>query len=120
MSLVTVTRWTARILSCLVVLFFGFFLIAHFVGDAGRPSRPLFWHDYVILTTLILSLVGLLLAWKWEKTGAAIALLAMMVCAVVNWRILIFPGTLIPITALLYSVSWWLRRRRLIVIEASH
>lgn len=111
MSLVTLTRWTARILTCLIVLFFGFFLVAHLIGDEGAPSRPLNWSDYVILTTLVASLVGLLLAWKWERVGAAIALISIVICAAVNWRILIFPGTLIPFTALLYSLSRWMRRR---------
>jgi hypothetical protein len=117
MSLTTLTKWTARVLTCLIVLFFGFFLVAHLIGDEGRPSRPLNWSDYVILTTLVVSLVGLLLAWKWERLGAAIALIAIMICAAVNWRVLIFPGTLIPLTALLYSVSWWMRRRYMIVIS---
>ena len=112
----TIARWTARVLTCLIVLFFGFFLIAHLVGDQGRPSRPLNWSDYVILTTLVVSLVGLLLAWKWERMGAAIALIAIVICAVVNWRVLIFPGALIPLTALLYWVSFWMRRRRILVM----
>lgn len=115
MSLTALTRWTARALTCLIVLFFGFFLVAHLIGDAGRPSRPLNWSDYVILATIIASLVGLLLAWKWERLGAALALIAVVICAVVNWKILIFPGTLIPLTALLYSLSWWLRRRYTVV-----
>lgn len=111
MSLITVTKWTARVLTCLIVLFFGFFLLAHLIGDEGRPSRPLTWSDYLILTTLVGSLIGLLLAWRWERLGAAIALIAIVICAAVNWRVLIFPGTLIPFTALLYSISWWMRRR---------
>ncbi len=80
-------------------------LKADFVGDQGRPSRPLAWGDYVILTTLIVSLAGLLLAWKWELAGAAIALIAIVVCAIVNWQILVSPGALIAINALLYFVS---------------
>jgi hypothetical protein len=94
-------------------LFYGFFLIAHLVGDQGRSSRPLNWNDYVILTTLVVSLVGLLLAWKWERPGAGVALIAIGICAALNWKVVVFPGTLIPITALLYSFSSWLRRRRL-------
>ena len=111
MRLVTITRWTARVLTCLIVLFYGFFLVAHVVGDADRSSRTLNWSDYVILTTLIVSLVGLLLAWKWERAGATITLIAIILCALANWKVLIFPGTLIPLTALLYSLSWWLRPR---------
>jgi len=110
MSVVTTFRWSARILSSLIVLFYGFFLVAHLVGDQGVASRPLVWSDYAILATLVISLLSLLLAWKWEFAGAAIALAAIMVCAVLNWRVLVFPGTLIPVSALLYLLSWWTRR----------
>ena len=112
MSVATIIKWTARILTCLLVLFFGFFLVAHLTGDAGRPTRPLNWSDYVILATLVVSLVGLLLAWKWARLGATITLLAIATCAAVNWQVLIFPGTLIPLTALLYPLSWWSARSR--------
>jgi len=109
MSSMALVRWGARTLSGLIVLFFGFFLVAHLVGDQGQASRPLVWGDYVILATLIVSLVGLLLAWKWEFAGAAIALIAILACAVVNWRILVSPGALIPIVAVLYLLSSRLR-----------
>ena len=107
MSFVTPMRWTARVLSGLIVLFFGFFLIAHLIGEQGGPSRPMVWNDYVILTTLVIALVGLLLSWRWEFAGAAVTLIAIAVCAAVNWRVLVFPGALIPITAMLFLISWW-------------
>ena len=109
MSFVTSLRWTARVLSGLIVLFFGFFLIAHLIGDQGRPSRPMGWNDYVILTTLVIALAGLLLSWKWEFAGAAVTLVAIAVCAAANWRVLV-PGALIPISAILYLISWWISR----------
>ena len=107
---VVLVRWGARILSGLIVLFFGFFLVAHLMGDQGQATRPLVRGDYIILATLIVSLVGLLVAWKWEFAGAAIALIAILACAVVNWRILVSPGALIPITSVLYLLSWRLCR----------
>lgn len=113
MSLVMMARWSARVLSGLIVLFYGFFLVAHLVGDQGGPSRPLVWNDYVILVTLVLSLVGLLVAWRWELAGAAITLIGIAVCAAVNWRVLVFPGALIPVAALLYLLSWRLNGPRL-------
>ena len=106
MSFVTPLRWTARVLSGLIVLFFGFFLIAHLIGDQGRPSRPMMWNDYVIITTLVIALVGLLLSWKSEFAGAVVTLIAIAVCAALNWKVLV-PGALIPITAVLYMISWW-------------
>jgi len=109
MSLVTLVRWSARALSGLIVLFYGFFLVAHLFGEQGQPSRALVSSDYIILATLIASLVGLMLAWKWELIGAAVTLIAILICAAVNWKVLMFPGTLIPLTALLYLFSFWLR-----------
>src|SRR5215510_12104475 len=110
MSYMALVRWSARVLSGLIVLFFGFFLIAHLIGDQGQASRPLVWSDYVILATLVVSLLGLLVAWKWEVAGAAIALVAVLACAIVNWKILVSPGALIPVSALLYLLSWWTYR----------
>ena len=107
MSNVAPLRWTARILSGLVVLFFGFFLLAHLIGAQGQASRPLVWSDYAILATLVVSLLSLLLAWKWELAGSAIALITILACAVLNWRVLVFPGAFIPVSALLYLLSWW-------------
>ena len=104
------TRWAARILSALILLVWGFFLIAHLVGDEGGASRSLNPGDYIGLTTMLAWLVGLAVAWKWELAGGAIALVAVLICALVNWRVLIFPGTLIPITALLFLSSGWMRR----------
>src|SRR5687767_1433613 len=109
MSLVTLVRWSARALSGLIVLFYGFFLVAHLVGEQRRPPRPFVLNDYIMLATLVASLVGLMLAWKWQLIGAAVTLIAILICAAVNWKVLMFPGTLIPLTALLYLFSFWLR-----------
>ena len=103
--------WSARILSGLILLFWGFFIVAHLVGNEGRSSRPLVSGDYLILTTLIISLAGLAVAWKWEIVGALITLIAVAICAAVNWRVVIFPGTLIPITAILFLLSWWINSK---------
>ena len=105
-----VARWGARILSGMLLLFFGFFLIAHLIGDAGRASRPLTWEDYFGLASLSVSLAGLAVAWKWERTGAVITLAAMAACAAVNWKVLLFPTLLIPLTAVLFLLSWWMGR----------
>lgn len=105
-------RWTARVLSAALLLFWGFFLIAHMLGDAGDPSRSLTWIDYVIVGAMLVSLVGLAAAWKWEAAGAITALLGAAVGAAINWKTLISPGVLIPINAILFITSWWLNRAR--------
>ena len=110
LSVATMLRWVARILGGVILVFAGVFLVAHLVGDAGSPSRSLTWKDYVIVASLVASLVGLVLAWKWEGCGAAIALVAIIVCAALNWRVLVFPGTLIPISALLFASTSLIRQ----------
>ena len=110
--LASIVRWSARSLSALILLFWGFFIVANFVGDAERASRPLNFYDYAIMTTLGLSLTGLGLGWKWERVGGLLSLGAILVCALLNWRVLVFPGTLILATACLFVVSWWMNKAR--------
>ena len=64
----TLLRWTARVLGALIVLFWGWFLLADLFGDQGT-TRPLVPGDYGILATLLLSLAGLVVAWKRELAG---------------------------------------------------
>lgn len=106
---VSAARWSARILSGLILLFWGFFLTAHLLGDELRPSTAA---DSAILASLAAALAGLALAWRWELAGAVTTLLAIAVCAALNWKVLVFPGTLIPVAAVLFLTAWWISRRR--------
>jgi hypothetical protein len=101
-------RWTARTLSALILLFWGFFLLSHLSGIAGAGSRPLALADYAILGSLCVALAGLAAAWRFEAVGGAVTLSAIAVCAAFNWRVLEFPGTLIPLAAGLFLFAAWL------------
>ena len=103
-----VARWTARILSALILLFWGFFIVAHLFGEGEEASRPLNARDYVGLTTMGAWLVGLAVAWKWEFIGGVITLVAYLIAIAANPAVLMF--VFIPITALLFLASWWMRR----------
>jgi hypothetical protein len=105
-------RWGARILSVAILLFWGWFLIAHLFGEEGRPSRPPVWQDYVGLTALVVSLVGLAIAWKWELAGGALTLAAVAVGAFINWQVLVFPYALIWFAAVLFLACGWMSRAR--------
>jgi hypothetical protein len=107
-----VARRGARILSVIILLFWGVFLTAHLLGDAGDPARTLTSSDYIVLGTLITSLLGLALAWRWQIAGATTSLLAISVCAAVNWKVVVFPGVLIPTDAVLFLSSWALGQAR--------
>jgi hypothetical protein len=111
-SMTMLVRWSARILSALLLLFWSFFIIGHLTGDEGRSSRLLTPNDYISLMTMIISLIGLAVAWKWELTGAAMTLVAVLTGAFINWRVFVFPGTLVPIVACLYLLCWWMSRAR--------
>jgi hypothetical protein len=105
-------RWGARILSVPILLFWGWFLIAHLFGDAAPPSRPLVWADAVVLTAMVVSLVGLVVAWKWELMGGSLTLLALSVGALFTWQILAGPYTLIVVAAMLFLACGWMSRAR--------
>jgi hypothetical protein len=107
---VTFLRWGARLLSSLILLFWGWFLLAHLFGEAGQSSRPLTTPDYVGLTALLVSLVGLAVAWKDELVGGALTLAAVGIGAFINWRVLAFPATLIPVAAVGFLACWWMSR----------
>ena len=102
-----IARWTARTISALVLIFWGFLIVGHLTGVANQGARPFVVTDYIILSSLSVSLLGLLIAWRYEFGGALLTLLSITVCALFNWRVLIFPGTLIPLAAISFLVAWW-------------
>jgi hypothetical protein len=105
---VPVVRWGARILSVPILLLWAWFLTAHLFGDGGHASRPLVPSDYGIMMAVVVSLVGLVVAWKWELLGGALTLAAVSACALLNWRVLVFPGTLIPVAAVMFMAFGWM------------
>lgn len=112
-SITTMVRGGARILSALILLFWGFFIVAHLLGDEGRSSRPLTIRDYIILTIMVISLAGLGVAWKWELIGAAMTLGAVLIGVVANWRAFASPLALFPLTAGLFLLCWLMSRTRM-------
>lgn len=96
--------WSARLLTIAILCFWGFFIVAHLIGDAGASTRPLKFHDYASLGFMVASLVGLGLALKRERLGSTVALIAVLIGAVFNRRILLFPAALIPMAAVLFLI----------------
>jgi hypothetical protein len=107
---VTTLRWTARSFSVLILAFWGFFIVAHLLGDAGRPSRPLVVRDYALITAMLAWLAGLALAWRHELIGAVTALAAIAVAACLNPWAVAGLGVLPLAAALLFLLTWWLGR----------
>lgn len=116
-SLATGLLWSARVLTVAILGFWGYFMVAHLLGDAGAASRALTLRDYAGLTAMIASLVGLALALKWERCGAGMTLIAVAIGALFNWQTLMFPPALIPLTAVLFLAAVTMRRRNPAVVR---
>jgi len=102
----TAVHWTARVLSVIVVLFFGFMIVAHFVGSEELPPRA------ATLVAIGVILIGLMVAWRWEAVGGVLVLGGYCFSALLNGQVLrAWPYALCLIAGLLFLVSWFMRRR---------
>lgn len=101
-------RWTARILSVPIVFVWAFFIVAYAVGP--ERSLPATFLDTVAYGAMIVSLLALVAAWKWEFVGSVLALVAVAIGAACNWRGLLSPAAVIPIDAVLFLLSWRLNQ----------
>lgn len=113
-TLLMITRWSARVLSALLLAFWGFFIIAHLIGDEGRATRPLNWTDYFLLAAMIGWLAGLALAWKWELLGGTLSLVALspiLIRALLAGPRPSLPFVLLALASVLFLISAWLSRR---------
>jgi len=98
-------RWTARIAGTLMALFF----LAFFVGEGFPNVFRLPWRESLSVLLMSAMVAGLLLAWKWEGLGGAIALASIVLMHLIGGT----RGTatwlfLLPAAAgLLHVVCWW-------------
>ena len=67
-------RWIARIWAALMLAFMLFMFIAHIVEDGIGPEFSLTLRESLMMVSMITSLVGLALAWKWERLGGILTL----------------------------------------------
>ena len=64
-----IIRWIARIWAALMVAFMLFMFITHIVDDGIGPLFDLSFRDTLMMVAMIGSVIGLGLAWKWERLG---------------------------------------------------
>jgi len=64
-----ILRWIARIWAALMVAFMLFMFTAHIVEDGIGPLVGFTIRDAFMMVSMIGSIVGLALAWKWERLG---------------------------------------------------
>ena len=106
---VPIVRWIARTLSALILLFWGYFIVAHLFGTAAQSSRPLTARDFVQFAMVVFWLAGLAVAWRWELAGAVIALAAAMIGGLINPQAVTL-GLVPSLPAGLFLFCWWRNR----------
>jgi len=100
-----ITRFVARIMSAIMV---GFAIIM-FIGESMESSKkvnsePLTTNAMFQLILFSIGLSGLIIAWKWEKLGGIISLLAFISIFIVNPAALLWPMFIFPAIAILFIV----------------
>ena len=74
-SWVRVTRWVARIWSLGPILF----VLAEILFPHAEEGVPVPWTDYITLSLVFISVIGLAIAWRWERLGGWISIAALAV-----------------------------------------
>ncbi len=93
----TVVRWFARILSILIIAFHAMSFLA------DRPQGMLTTRDMINLSLWGLIMLGLLLAWKWERVGGLIVIGAFVVQVAMNPVVVtMWPFWVAPAVGLLF------------------
>ncbi|MFN0069201.1 MAG: hypothetical protein ACKVYV_16395 [Limisphaerales bacterium] len=94
----------------LILLVWGYFILANLLGEAGRPSRPLTAGDAALITTMLAGLAGLALAWRHELAGAGVTLASVAIAAYLNSRAATGLAVLPLVAALLFLIAWSIGR----------
>jgi len=113
-------RWIARIWSIIIILFTLIMVIGYAVNWVKTGTvDPHAMKDYpaienLIPITLILSVLGLGLAWRWEGLGGVINIGFYLANAAVHFWIISprpYPYLIaiaLPIPGILFLVCWWM------------
>ena len=103
--------WLTRVLSTLIIVGSLLFYIGYQVFPEPGEGNPLSMNEIIGFCFVVVGFIGLLLAWKWELTGAVISLIAYASLAVIYPMILVpNPMYVWPGTAVLFIVLWNRRR----------
>ena len=98
-------RLIARIMSAIIVVFASIMFIGETTESNKRvTSEPLTSNALLQLILFAIGLSGLIIAWKWEKLGGIISLLAFILIFIVNPDALLWPMFIFPANAILFIV----------------
>ena len=108
-----IIRWIARILGTLFLAFVLFFLFAYAFGEdqSGEGFRSTGEFLTFILFP-ISTVIGLLVAYKWEGTGGLIITAGMAGLFIVRPELLSSAYMIIPVIPGILYISYWLLTKR--------
>jgi hypothetical protein len=111
---IKIIRWISRITGGIILLFWGFiFLSDLFESSQNRSANPADFYDIAYLTLMVISIIGLAIAWKWELLGGIITLAAYTINVLINPRILvIYFHFILPLLGILFITVWNLSRKQ--------
>ncbi|MDP7070560.1 MAG: hypothetical protein QF561_04340 [Phycisphaerales bacterium] len=82
-------RWVGRGLGVFYVAFFGFFLIAHLVGDEPVSEQPLTPGEVGIFIAIGASVLGVGLAFWKAHLGGGVMLASWIAMIAIDWHIVV-------------------------------
>ncbi len=98
-----ILRWTARVLGTLLVLLVVVLMIGEGVPKPSILTAP----EKLMFAPLIVMLLGLILAWRWEGTGGTLALSGYLLFGVLGPRLASSPFMAGGVAGCLYLLAWW-------------
>ncbi len=107
---VVILRWLARLSALFFAGVFLLIMASEFVAPQSGP--PAGWVDWVGAGLLLIAVAGMILAWKWDLTGALISLAALVLHISVVRNRTYAVVWLAAIPAALFLAEWLLRRPR--------
>ena len=113
---VIILRWIARIMGTFVVIFFS----SLYIGEFMRKGY-LNIHYPVMFALMLLSMIGILLAWKWEGIGGLLGAISIIISDLLNLLWFQTPkiiGGLIGsllwlIPSIIFIYCWWFTKSKL-------
>jgi len=105
-----ILRWLARLSALFFACVFLLIIVREFLAPQSGPASG--FVEWAGILLLLVAVAGMVLAWKWDLTGALIALAALVlhVSVVRNRSYAVIWFAAIP--AALYLANWFLRRSR--------
>jgi len=105
----TAVRWLARLSGLLIAGFYIFFAVGELTTPHSGPSPTFIEGTGIALLTA--TCIGMLVAWRWELTGAAISL-----ASLIGFTLLIHQNNhgvtiVLAMPGILYILDWLLHRR---------